>query len=161
RGSTSYYIDYEFKVTGQVYKRHVEIGNALYSRLLIGKTVQIKYLPSDPNTSVLTGADKDATEQGNGILATALTVPICRLIAGLILRTDLKNRRLSKGQLLPGKILSAQGRAGSRGSYLVTVEYSFTNPGGQQLTRKEVQNRPDLRRSTLPAAGTPITVLYV
>src|SRR5437016_6218952 len=44
KGSTSYYIDYEYKLEGQVYKKHVGVGSDLYNRLLIGDAVQIKYL---------------------------------------------------------------------------------------------------------------------
>src|SRR6185436_13043931 len=133
--------------------KHIEIGSALYNRLRIGNTVQIKYLPSDPNISVLTASDTDDTERNNGILATSLTVPPCLLIAGLMLFNDRKNRILSKGQLLPGKIISAQAKPGNKGAYLVTIDYSFADAYGQQLTRKQTQNRPDLRKTSLPTAG--------
>src|SRR5258708_18221579 len=161
KGGTSYYIDYELKVDGQVYKKHVGIGIDLYNRLLIGDAVQVKYLPSDPNVSVLTGSDKDDTDRNSGILALVIVLPICLIISGLILLNDRKNRRLSKGQLLPGTVVGAPGRSGSRGSYLVTIDYRFTSPYGQETTRGQAGNRPDLRKTALPAAGTPVTVLYV
>src|SRR5258708_11033787 len=128
RGGTSYYIDYELKVDGQVYKKHVGVGSDLYNKLLIGDAVQVKYLPSDPNVSVLTGPDKDDTDRNSGLLALVIVLPTCLIISGLILLNDRKNRKLSKGQLLPGTIVGARGRSGSRGSYLVPIDYRFTSP---------------------------------
>ncbi len=161
KGGTSYYIDYEFKINGQVYKRHLQIGSALYNGLSIGDTVTIKYLQSDPDVSVLTGDFKDDTERTQNIVLTAIFLPTFLIIGALILRVDGRNRRYSSGQLLPGQIVSAQGKAGSKGAYIVSVEYSFTNPYGQQLTKKQSNNRPDLRKNPLPAAGSPAAVLYV
>lgn len=161
RGGTSYYIDYEFKIDGQVYKKHVGIGSDLYNRLLIGDPVHIKYLPSDPSVSVLSGTDKDDTDRNSSIAMLAIVLPTCLIISGLILLNDRKNRKLSRGQLLPGTITAVRGRNGSRGSYLVSIDYRFTNPFGQEITKSQTGNRPDLRRAGLPAAGTPITVLYV
>ena len=121
----------------------------------------IKYLPSDPDVSVLTGDYKDDTERTQNLILMAIFLPTSLIIAILILRTDGRNRRLSGGQLLPGQILSAQGKSGSKGAYNVTVEYNFTNPYGQQITKKQTNNRPDLRKTALPEAGTPAAVLYV
>jgi hypothetical protein len=161
KGGTSYYIDYEFKAGGQTYKKHVQIGSGLYNNTYIGDSVSIKYLPTDPNVSVLTGDYKDDTERNNGIILMAIFLPTCLIIGALILWVDGSNRRISGGQLLAGQIISSQGRAGSKGTYNVTIEYGFTNPYGQQLTKKQTSNRPDLRKSPLPAAGTPVAVLYV
>jgi len=161
KGLTSYYIDYEFKIAGQIYNRHVLIDSSLYDRVSIGDTVSINYLPSDPDISVLTGDDKDDTERTQNIVILAVFLPTCLIIGATILWVDGKNRRLSGGQLLLGQIISAQGRSGTRGAFRVTVEYGFTTPYGQQLTKKQSNNRPDLRKTPLPAAGTPAVVLYV
>jgi hypothetical protein len=77
-------------------------------------------------------------------------------------------RLIREGQLLPGTIVSCAGRdetetgfgAVTR-SYLVSVEYRFVNPNGQEVVGQAEQNRPDLRRSELPPDGTGVWVLYV
>jgi hypothetical protein len=161
KGSTSYYIDYEFKLNGQVYRKHILIGSTLYNRVLIGDTVTIKYLPSDPKVSVLSGDDQDDTDRNENIGIMVISVPICLIIGAYCLWVDGKNRRISRGQLLPGQILRAEGKRGSKGSYTVSIDFGFTNPYGQQLIKKQSKNRPDLRNTPLPAVGTPVAVLYV
>jgi hypothetical protein len=161
KGARSYYIDYEFKVNGKVYTRHFEISSQLYDQIRIGDTVTISYLQSDPNVNVLTGDYKDDTERNEGIVLMAIAIPVCVLIGSLILWIDGKNRRLSAGQLLTGQIINATAKPGNKGAYNLTVDYSFTNPYGQQFTKKQMYNRTDLKKSPLPEAGTPVAVLYV
>ena len=47
------------------------------------------------------------------------------------------------------------------GAFLLTVEYHFATPGGEQILDHAEHSRPDLRRAELPTAGTELLVLYL
>jgi hypothetical protein len=46
-------------------------------------------------------------------------------------------------------------------THVVTVDYRFTTPTGQEIADRDEHNRPDLRRTELPQPGTAVRVLYL
>jgi hypothetical protein len=161
RGGTSYYITYELTVNKQPYRHEVNISSSLYNRLRIGSTVSVRYLMRDPSISMLWGDDFDSTSiTGQRLIGVIVggTSLVCCLVCVWV---DWRNRRISKGTLLRGTLLSASGRNGSKGAYIVTVEYTFTTPSGGIITKKASNDRRDLRKAALPPYGTPVAVLYL
>jgi hypothetical protein len=74
------------------------------------------------------------------------------------------------GKVLPGTLITCSGRVETAAeatlgevsrAFLVTVEYHFTTPDGEQIVDHAEHSRPDLRRAELPAAGTEVLVLYL
>jgi hypothetical protein len=165
RGGTTYNVTYEYRVNGRTYTRDQDISGTLWNkidRVGTGMEVDIKYLASDPSIVVLAGEFKDDTEKNRDTLVLAIAVPICLGIALLIFMNNQTNQKLAnEGQLLRGQVVSAVGRRGSKNTYNVTLKYDFTTPNGKQITKQQVQNRPDLRNGPLPSPGTPVAVLYV
>jgi hypothetical protein len=44
---------------------------------------------------------------------------------------------------------------------MINVEYSFVPPdGGAAISKKQRQQRNDLKGDPLPATGTPVAILY-
>jgi hypothetical protein len=79
-------------------------------------------------------------------------------------------RLIQYGQVLPGTILTCSARHETTTeaalgevtrSYLITAEYCFKTPAGDAVTDRDEHHRPDLRKTELPSAGTPVRVLYL
>lgn len=79
-------------------------------------------------------------------------------------------RLVREGRVLPGTLTACTSRVETTAeaslgevprSYLVTVEYRFTSPTGQDIADQAEHNRPDLRRVDLPEAGAGVRVLYL
>lgn len=79
-------------------------------------------------------------------------------------------RLIDAGRVLPGQMTASSARRetsaeGALGevtrTYVVTVEYRFTTPAGQEIADRDEHDRPDLRRVELPPADTPVRVLYL
>jgi hypothetical protein len=81
-----------------------------------------------------------------------------------------RRRMVDDGQVLNGTVLECTARHETTAeaalgevsrSYVVAVDYRFTAPSGDTIIDRDEHNRPDLRRTELPAAGTPVRVLYL
>jgi hypothetical protein len=161
RSGTSYYITYELTVNKQKYRRDVQIAESLYDQLRIGSAVSVRYLMRDPNINMLWGDDFDMTAVNSQRAIGAIVGASGLVIALICMWIDGRNRRISTGTLLRGTVTGAKAQNGRKGTYLVTINYTFTTPSGGIINKKAQGNRPDLRRSGLPTIGTPIAVLYV
>ena len=67
---------------------------------------------------------------------------------------------LTQGQVVIGYVLATVGRAEESG-YKVAVTYEFMAPTGQVIQGHSAEIRNDLKMKALPAAGTPVAVMYL
>lgn len=162
RGSVSYYITYRYNVDGVSYDQQQRVGSSTYNGLYIGDEVTVRYLPDSPSVSALSGDNVDNTILAENDVMALVAIIVGGIFIAALLWTDRRNRALShRGQLLPGEIISATGRRGSKGAFNVTLHYRFRTPSGEISEKKSTANRPDLRKMPLPPPGTPVLVLYV
>jgi hypothetical protein len=79
----------------------------------------------------------------------------------LYMRGVFHRRRLNKYALiLDGEIIEACWRADGRPEK-IHIRYCFTTPDGKTRYGRQQRHRPDLEDQALPAAGTPVHILYV
>jgi hypothetical protein len=160
--STSYYITYRYNVDGVSYDQEQRVSSSTYNGLYIGDEVTVRYLPDSPAVSALSGDDLDNTILAENDVMALVAIIVGGIFIVALLWIDHRNRVLShRGQLLPGEIINATGRRGSKGAYTVTLHYRFRTPSGEISEKKSTANRPDLRKMPLPPPGTPVLVLYV
>jgi hypothetical protein len=79
-------------------------------------------------------------------------------------------RMVREGKVLAGTLIACSGRAETSAeaslgevpsAFLVTVEYRFAAPMGDEITDQAECSRPELRRRELPEPGTAVRVLYL
>src|SRR5262249_29596662 len=135
------------------------ISEDTYHRLREGDTILIRYLPDNPDVSALVSDGIDDTFLDTLISLLFIGVGLAGVYA--IYGMWRSNRRLlSRGQLIAGSIRSAHGNK-VKGSYQVTIDYSFTPRDGQAIEAYQTGTRDDLKDAVLPEKGALIAVLYV
>lgn len=81
-----------------------------------------------------------------------------------------RKRMIAEGQVLHGTVVECTARHETTSeaalgevtrTYMVAVDYRFTPPSGDTIINRDEHDRPDLRRAELPAAGTPLRVLFL
>lgn len=168
RTDTDYHLTYELTVTGpdgktQVYRKTETVSSGFYSQHKIGGPVQVIYLPSNPDTALLSGT---GDQLGMTLLIALAIAPICLITSfynfwqfGRRLR---KRQALKKGQYLSGYIYSSQIKNSLFGKPAsVMIGYRFTNPSGQSLVgQAKFPARYFKARWHLIEERKPVTVLY-
>jgi hypothetical protein len=81
-----------------------------------------------------------------------------------------RKRMIDEGHVLHGVVVECTARRDTTTeaglgevtrTYVVTIDYRFSPPSTDAIIDHDEHDRPDLRRSELPAAGTPVRVLYL
>lgn len=162
RNSRTYYVEYEYFANDTRYERRQQIQSALYSRLNFGDNVDVVYDKTTPWESFLTGRWRDSSEQTGAIGFSVLMGGFCTIAGIICLNIERLNRNYSyKGRVLPGRVLEATGKRGSKNAYNVTIRYEYYTPEGIREEKKSTNVRGDLRNGPLPPPGTPLAVLYL
>jgi hypothetical protein len=158
RRSTSYYVIYTY-YDGRSMREQVD--RSTYERLQPGATIPVRYATSNPSIAHIEG-NNSVTWPVIGVLVSMLFVggAIFGLVRAIGSLGD--DRRLQQsGRLLPGALLDAKIRKGSKGNASLEVRYSFRSPtSGKQIEAKIQRPRKDLRNELPPAIGTPVAVLH-
>lgn len=160
-----YSITYQFSV-GQPnsdnpasYSHEQQVSLDTYNGVSDGGSIQITYLPTDPNTSRVLN---DYTVNPWIILLMALVSFV--LIGGAVMARlggSRRTRRLrQEGKVIGGQITQAQIRQ-MRGHYQLGIRYRFQSPEGLELSKVESFVRDDLEGKEPPAVGTPVAIMYV
>lgn len=167
-------IVYAYTFNGKTYKnRHTVWWRAVNcDDFPIGTRLDAQYLLRDPSHSRITDADANTTlfwsiTQFAGIICGGVlmigftSLGIMEVIKYILARRSYPLLR-KKSILLEGEIIKAEHK--KRGEYndlhYVKITYEFETPDGRILTRSLSRRREDLKDKELPAAGTPVTVLY-
>ncbi len=141
-----YGLEIVYRASGQVVRTSTQLEKSAWSRLTEGSTLQIRYLPTDPERFVLPGGQKDT-------LPVWLPFPVtCSLgfCAWLILYQILREKRLlSDGR--PGPAVVTRLRNTKDGKM---VYYTFATLSGSVLSGKSGPMR------NAPAVGSLQCVLY-
>jgi Protein of unknown function (DUF3592) len=176
-----YFVSYRFNAPNQTaaYTSEQFVSKDTFDRLAVGDQVEVNYVPGNPAVSKLAGSQTDNTLHDNRLLMTWIGI-ISTLLAGgfvlLQLMRLLEDYRIQQlGHLLIGHInhckgkLSVTGRSmasedyGSalRGNYVIEIDYRFRTADNHEYRNREVRKRNDLVKAHLPAANTPIAVLFL
>ncbi|GAB4522182.1 MAG: hypothetical protein OHK0046_34440 [Anaerolineae bacterium] len=161
---SSIYVSYTYQVDGTAYSTFKQLQFKHCDDHMTNAAIRIQYLSNSPAVSRLEGEQAPFALPA---LAAAFTgaLGLAGLMVWQMIQSQVyvrRQRRLRGGTLtLDGKIVSVrrEQRWRSRAHYLV-VTYRFTTLDGREVTRKAEAFRPDMIHSALPAAGTPVTVLY-
>jgi hypothetical protein len=162
--SDSYKIIYNFSLPVQqevTYAGYSEVDRSAYERLHEGDSVEITYLPINPNISWMTGYDRHRDPTIPYTLLVLLVVGMTMVVMSSAVRLTLRTRRLMReGRVLQGEVTGMDVREGTDSdgaTYVVTTVYgSFRTPDGRQiLTRRVVSGARDW------LLDAPLAVLYV
>lgn len=154
-------VEFEFNVGGRAVRRSERVSDAIWNKAIVGQTISVVYLPSDP--SICRAGDplwKTGLMGpfGTGILAGATGI-VCLVRAA---RGIVRNVRLiATGWPALGIIDCVQTRQHKRQTYVERVAYSFlvVSQAGQQLHRAELNSNIPLAPGQLET-GDLVLVMY-
>src|SRR5207253_2853500 len=122
--STTYYVGYQFQAAApgqplKTYQNRQSVSYAAYNRHPQGSTVNVAYLPNDPNMSRLGGPDRD---QASMWIVLPFLVIMILFPAGFFvytIRKILQDRALAnQGHIIEGELIERQGAmVGSKSRY--------------------------------------------
>lgn len=162
--STNYYLTYEYKVHTadrplEPLRNRERVRSGIYRRYGIGQYILVRYLEHDPASVTSKWHRWWIWQLGAGY---GLTLLLCWL--GLFRLPRYYRRRiqtfLAKGRIIAGRVLTSSGKDDD-GHYQISIKYEFVAPTGAYQNSDSTENRNDLKKQVLPAAGTPVAVLYV
>ncbi len=158
---TTYTARYQFMLGDDVYSNNQDVSREFYNRVETGVRVDILYDPFNPGLSVLDGYNELGASMFFfifGCIWNAVTWPLVIGFASM----GLRDRRLSReGRVLNGYVLSSSGQSDSDNDFHLKIEYTFRSPeNNQPVIKSESRMRNDLKRAPLPAANTPVIVVY-
>jgi hypothetical protein len=133
-------------------------------RLKAGDPFPVRYLPSRPDQPLLPRPASGQTWGENLFPAAAGSIcsgffVFCLFV--ILVKWRARLRREKGGVVLPGQVVTCDGCDDSEDRFQMTVTYAFTNPAGIKFTGQQSDTRNDLRGEPMPAAGTPVHVLYL
>ncbi len=182
RGQTLlYYVSYRFYAPNQSaeFTNEQFVAKRTYDLLAEGDSVDVNYVPTNPNVSRLAGQQIDNALHDNRIMLTWIGAIGTLLASGFVivqLMSLAEDYRIQRsGQLLIGHINHCTGKlqvtgssmdsneygAALRGNFVIEVYYRFRNNGNHEIRQHEVRKRNDLLKVPLPLPDTPIAVLYL
>jgi hypothetical protein len=167
RGRTiSYRVAFAFTVADTPYRVTQQVSRDLYLR--IESTAEIRYWPADPRMAVLAGQYEEPRFIQSG--ATLMLIPggLGVIILVVLYNFALERRQHSKrqarlrteGRVIYGTVVRSNGRERRKAGYEVTVHYVFRTPEARLVTTSEQRIMNWMRRKPLPAADTPVAILY-
>jgi hypothetical protein len=159
---TTYHVTFQFGLDNRTYVVEQNVDSDIYSRAETGVVVDVVYVPHNPTLAKIAGTEASPAE------AFVLVFSLCwNGFVWLVVLSTISSRRKHRalergGQLTRGEVVACSGRSGSKGAYILTVEYRFSAPdSGEMLSHKQTATRNDLRGQLLPAPGTPLAILYL
>jgi hypothetical protein len=152
RGKNSRYdAVYRFEADGRILQGRARMGRSYWTRLEVGSSVPVRYLPSEPAQNWIRGY-----EPSSGPLWPAPLVAVSLALASLIPWISLRREwmLLMDGRAAEARVTGAKKFSSSHGGRTYRVNYEFRTLGGGARTGKySTQQAP-------PAEGATIQVIY-
>jgi hypothetical protein len=146
-----YYVTYEYAAAGQRYERRATVGRSSWTKLRVGDSLAVGYLPSEPGRSWLRGREPGGTPPFWAGPAVGLLMVVLGMLPWYAIRRQwmlLAEGRPAEAQVTVSKKVRHQ-----HGSYY-QVSYEFrTLSGAMRSGRYDSHKGP-------PASGTTIQVVY-
>lgn len=164
--SESHLIRYEFHAGPGDSERHEgrhQIREETYDALRVGGGVRVKYWRADPSWSRAEGG----TWTGFwGLFFMSAFVSVFVAIGlGLVFGSiyGIREDRLfaREGRLVPGVLLSAEGRTDSDGDLSLKLRYRIEPGDAPAFEATTTATRKDLKEHELPPPGTPLLALWI
>jgi hypothetical protein len=161
---TFYSLIYNYTVDDHVYRRSYSTNKQFYDSTEIGDTIQIRYLPNNPNIS-RTVVELEQPPHSGMIFGTVWSLIVLVFIyLGLQKKIPVYlHGQLINGQLIDGEITDIwSDTQTAHNSYVIIVRYKFVEPQTGQLINDEAQtDRKDLSQKALPQVGTQLAIRYL
>ena len=160
----TYYMTYQYRVADRDYTQEVVVSSKAYNTIAQGTPVRVLYLPDNPAISMIDGKAPNSDLSGLFFAFVAVVFVIVLIFLVVFIRGWLRNRKMARdGHIIPGVLLDATGRmvAGKHPYFELRLNYHFKTPAGRDIRATSGAPRDDLRKSSLPASGTPLAVLYL
>jgi len=156
-----YYVNYSYLIphTDLTLVQEQTVNSAFYNDLLLKneRSVQIVYVPSNPNIAAIVGAE-DTVVADTAPLAWGDFLLL--LVVGCLL-IDCYIRRMSKGQFVQGTLLSVSMRKDIDGDSWLMFHYVYVNPNSHKEITCRKRKRYDWPRDKpFPLPGAAL-VLWV
>lgn len=153
--SDTYYVKYRYLG----HEREAAVSPAEQTRAGQSGTIDVVYCQSQPELS--RAVKERRTSLGFVILWSVIWDGALLLLtlSGVfsLLRTG---RLIARGQLVGGIVTGARSRLDSDDDLVLTLDYRFQSPAGQPVDAQLSVIRNEYKKQELPAAGTPVAVLY-
>jgi hypothetical protein len=159
-GDDSYYITYEFNAGDNLrYEREQGVDYSRYNSYEYRALVNILYLPSNPNVSRIDGTNRPPYEMaGFGVCWSLFFIA---MLYGAATQHDRESTLRSKGQVVPGFVVSAKAHEDSDSDYNLTIKYRYNSPQtGDMVMKKQSFIHNEAKKRPLPMEGQQIAVLY-
>jgi hypothetical protein len=157
----SYYVTFQFGLDNQTYVVEQNVDSGIYSRAETGTVVDVVYVPDNPTLARVAGTETSPVDAFMLVFGLCWNGFVWLVVLASISSWRKQQALQRSGRLTRGEVVSCSGRNSSKGGYIITLEYRFSPPdGGATITDKKTENRRDLRGQRLPAAGTPLAILY-
>ena len=149
RGKNSrYFVNYKYAAAGQLHEGRADVSRGSWTRLRIGSSLTVRYLPSEPGRSWLRGYEPVAFWVGPVV---ALTMAVISIFPWYALRRQWM--LLAEGRPAQAQVTASKKVRHQHGSY-DRVSYEFRTMSGATRT-----GRYDSHKGP-PANGTTIQVVY-
>lgn len=158
--TTSYELVYEYRANAQAYTQRDTVDRSRYVSTEIGQSVDILYLPTQPQLSRL-----DSERPAFRWLWLVIFLSGAFAVGGGMAvrhywRLARKERRAAaRGVRIDGRVISAQQEKDSDGDLWITIEYEITSPTSGAALR-ETQKAPLAKDRALPKRGNRVAVMY-
>ena len=149
--NSRYYAVYRFEAGGQVFERRASVGHSYWTRLRVGSSVPVRYLPSEPAQNWIRGY-----EPSWGPLWVAPLVAVALALGSLLILVSLRREwmLLMDGRGAAARVTATKKHSSSHGGHTYRVSYEFhTLSGGVRTGKYSSQQAP-------PAEGATIRVIY-
>ncbi len=158
--TTNHFVTIQYDVNGTPYESEEWVDSVDYEALAIGLTVPILYLADSPNDVQLAGAYQSPPPSAE-IWYWVFAISLIANYSGVGWKERQSYRYSRLGKLCNGELIAAEGRKVYKRGFVVTYRYKFQSPEGKTLSGRRELTREDLRSASLPAAGSPVKVLYI
>jgi hypothetical protein len=144
-----YYAVYEYSAGGQLHQGRAGVGRSYWTRLKVGSTFPVRYLPTDPGRSWLRGQEPGTTFWKGPVVA--LSMALIGFFPWYAIRRQWM--LLAEGRPAQAQVTASKKVRHQHGShYWVSYEFRLMS-GATRSGRYDTQRTP-------PASGTTIQVVY-
>lgn len=157
--SNAYYVTFQYTAADTRYTTEQRVSETIYERAEVGGRVEIVYARSNPQFAAVQGTNQPPTAL---LVFTLVWNTFITGIIWMLVKFSRKQRYLEQnGRLVGGEIVKSSQSKDSDGDLILKVEYRFLAPRTyQRIVKTARAQRNDLRDQPLPAAGTPVIILY-
>lgn len=155
-----HFVTFRYNVNGRTYEAQNEVVSTGYRNLRTGTDVRVLYVADSSDVARLAESYRaPAVTTENRWWVFGFGAIIFFLAA---FWKEFQSYRYSRlGKLCSGELISVEGRKVVRIGFVVTFRYKFQSPEGKTVSGEFEMRREDLRDAPLPAAGSPVKVLYI